>query len=151
MGSPDSSSKVSWKLGDRCNCDPCKDFGMQCHNETWHDEKFTEEKFDSRWCQDQHCEQKCGAHVILALSHANEVADLSSSNGNKNGNMAEDNVEMINENLENVTTTTRSRHYEMTIVASIASCAVSSNEVLSDSILSFFDRALDRVRNGQSI
>ena len=54
--SPDSRSKVSWKLGDRCNCEPCNDFGIQCHHEMCYDKKFIEEKFDSRWHQDQHYE-----------------------------------------------------------------------------------------------
>ena len=48
LGSPDSRSKVSWKLGDRCHCSPCNDFGIQCHHETCCDKKFIEEKFGSR-------------------------------------------------------------------------------------------------------
>ena len=69
---------------------------MQCHHETCYDKKFIEEKFDSRQYQDQHYEQKFRNHMILKPSHVNKVANLNSNNDNKNDNMVEDDIEMIN-------------------------------------------------------
>ena len=105
-------------------------------------------------------------------SHVNEPVNLNSNNSNQpehnvdneafhdnnNDNMVEDNVEMINENdsinklsSEHATNTVRSRHHEITTIASIVSQTVSNNKVLDGSVLSSFNPTLCRVRNGQSI
>ena len=105
-------------------------------------------------------------------SHVNELVNLNINNNNQpeqtvenglfhdndNYNMEEDDVEMINENdsinklsYEYVTNTSISRRHEITTIASIISRTISNNKALSDSVLSSFNRILDRVRNGQSI